>query len=260
MPMMSPSFIRIGALVAVSLCLAGCGRSESFRYKLTLAVNTPDGAKRGSSVTEWDFWEVSIPERGTPHRLRGEALYLDLGPGARPLIALLTSHLHEKPGGTVWDWLPGDNVLSRLYGPRSADFMNEIARLARMRGPRAITSADLPDLVTFADVNDPKSVIEVDPNDLQATLGPNVTWNAITFEMTDEPVTKGIELKLPWIPYYWCGMLDGARYNDKRTLANTLSTADFDSSDESRERIRQKLRGDIELECWKSRTEWLSHR
>jgi hypothetical protein len=73
--------------------------------------------------------------------------------------------------------------------------------------------------------------------------------------MTDEP-----ELKLPWIPYYWCGMLDGARYKDKRTLANTLSTADFDQSDESMESIRKKLRGDINLECSKSRTEWLSYR
>jgi len=91
-----PSLLRMAAVLAIAVTLAGCGRSASFRYKLTLAVNTHDGLKRGSSVTEWAFWEVSIPARGTPHKLRGEALYLDLGPGARPLIALLTSHLHEK--------------------------------------------------------------------------------------------------------------------------------------------------------------------
>lgn len=85
MPMISLRLIRLAMVGLLALGLAGCGRSESYRYKLTLAVNTPDGVKRGSTVTEWIFWEVSIPERGTPHKLRGEALYLDLGPGARPL-------------------------------------------------------------------------------------------------------------------------------------------------------------------------------
>ena len=71
-----------------------------------------------------------------------------------------------------------------------------------MRGPHKITPADLPDLVTFADINDPKSVIEVHPNNLHAALGPNISWNEITFESTDESVSKGIELKLPWLPAY----------------------------------------------------------
>lgn len=220
----------MAAVLTIAVTLAGCGRSESYRYKLTLAVNTPDGVKRGSSVTEWVFWEVSIPARGTAHKLRGEALYLERGPGMRPLIALLTSHLHERRRGTVLDW-SGGGLLSRLYGLPSEDFMDHIAHLARMRGPHRIDPEDLPDLVTFADVNDPNSVIEVDPNDLQATLGPNVTWNEITLESTDEPVTQGIETKLHWIPTYHDKMLDGAHYHDKRTLANTLSTADFHQTD-----------------------------
>ena len=78
--------------------MTGCGKSESYRYKLTLAVNTPAGVKRGSSVVEVSFYEVSVPARGTMHKLHGEALYLDLGSGARPLIALLTSRLHPKYG------------------------------------------------------------------------------------------------------------------------------------------------------------------
>jgi hypothetical protein len=96
--MPSLPFMRLGALVVMSLCLAGCGRTESYSYKLTMAVNTPDGIKRGSSVVEVMFYKVSFPERGTMHKLRGEALYLDLGPGARPLIALLTSRLHPTYG------------------------------------------------------------------------------------------------------------------------------------------------------------------
>src|SRR4051794_206608 len=96
--MLSLSSMRLGALVVMTLCLAGCGRTESYQYKLTLAVDTPDGVKRGSSVVEVAFWPVSIPARGVMHKLRGEALYLDLGSSRRPLIALLSSALHPKYG------------------------------------------------------------------------------------------------------------------------------------------------------------------
>ena len=117
--MTSLSFLRLAAVVLIGVCLAGCGKSESYRYKLTLAVNTPDGIKRGSSVVEVQFWDVSIPARGTMHKLRGQALYLDLGSGARPLIALLTSQLHPKYGNDLrWsrDAGPGGKLLSD--GPR----------------------------------------------------------------------------------------------------------------------------------------------
>jgi hypothetical protein len=231
--MTSSFLIRIIAVAAMSFCLASCGRTESYRYKLTLAVNTPDGIKRGSSVVEDVFWNFWFPEKGIGHKLRGEALYLDLGLGGRPLIALLTSQLHPKYGKEQsWsrDGGPTRNLLSRLYdvtSPPSASVWNYISEIARMRGAHKITADDLPDLVTFADTNDPKSVLEVDPNNLQAALGPNVSWNEITLESTDEPITKGIELKLPWIPAYYEGTLDGERYSARKTLANTLSTADF---------------------------------
>src|ERR1700733_455083 len=233
MPMISPFFIRLGALVSIGLCLAGC--SQSYRYKLTLAVNTPQGIKRGSSVVEDVFSNVSIPARGITHRLHGEALYLDLGPGARPLIALLTSSIHDKYGvERRWtkDAGPNDNLLAQLYGQPSADFMDNVARLGRLRGPRRITPADLPDLVTFADVNDPKSVIEVNPNDLPATLGQNVTWNEVTLEMTDEPITTGITARLPWLSASFEKKLrrDGSDHGAKHELANKLSSFDFDQT------------------------------
>jgi hypothetical protein len=119
----------------------------------------------------------------------------------------------------------------RLYGQApSRDLMDNVSLLARMRGPRRISRADLPDLVTFADVNNPNSVIEVDRNNLQATLGANIAWDEITLESTDEPVTTGIKAKLPWLPTYYDKMLDGHHYHDEATLADTLSTAAFDQS------------------------------
>ena len=51
------------------------------------------------------------------HNLRGEASYLDLRSGRRPLIALLTSRLHPKYGKELrWtlDAGPDDNLLTRF--------------------------------------------------------------------------------------------------------------------------------------------------
>jgi hypothetical protein len=112
----------------------------------------------------------------------------------------LTSFLHGNNPNWTRDWGPAAPFLLQLYGKdRSGDFFDWARRIAESRGPRPITPADLPDLVTFPDVNDPKSVVEVDPNDLGATLGPGVEWRAITLEVTDEPVTNGIAEKLRWL-------------------------------------------------------------
>lgn len=235
--MTSLSFLRLAAVVLIGVCLAGCGKSESYRYKLTLAVNTPDGIKRGSSVVEVQFWDVSIPARGTMHKLRGQALYLDLGSGARPLIALLTSQLHPKYGNDLrWsrDAGPGGKLLSD--GPILPDMRDYVAQLARARGPHKITPSDLADLVTFADVNDPATVIEVDPNNIETTLGAGVSWNEITLEGTDEPVTTGIEAKLPWLREYFEKNLrldgDSLIITARKELANKLGWDDFDQSDD----------------------------
>jgi hypothetical protein len=261
-------FLRLAASAVIALAVAGCGRTEAYRYKLTMAVNTPDGVKRASSVVGVVFWAVSIPERGIMQKLSGAALYLDLGPGRRPLIALLTSYLHPKgnSGTSYTDFIksirwsrefgPSNNLLSELYGspakwdpgvpswdPKPGNsytdhYMNNVRRIAHMRGPHRIVSNDLPDLVTFADINDPKTVILVDPDDLEATLGPGVSWNEITLEMTDEPITNGLVTKLPWLraSFQRNLMLDGSSASfqtvdgAKKGPGNRLSWYEFDQS------------------------------
>jgi hypothetical protein len=76
----------------------------------------------------------------------------------------------------------------------------------RCRRPFPIAAADLPDLVTFGDVNNPKSVMLVEPNNLSATLGQGVSWRSMTLQVTDEPLTKGIGEHLPWIRGYQLNM------------------------------------------------------
>jgi hypothetical protein len=83
----------------VSLALAGCGPrpDASYRYKLTISVETPEGMKTGSNVVELDYYETAS---GAPHRTYGQALVLDLG-ASGTLVALLTQGGREGWGGTI---------------------------------------------------------------------------------------------------------------------------------------------------------------
>ncbi len=83
---------RVMIFLCVASALAGCGRSASYRYKLALTLNTPDGVKTASNVVEINAFDVTMPARGIGHKTTGQALYVDLGTGRRPLIALFDSH------------------------------------------------------------------------------------------------------------------------------------------------------------------------
>jgi hypothetical protein len=229
------------AVLAAALAMAAlptmCKQNPGFKYKLTLSVETPEGVKSAYNVVEITHGTVVIVANGgTVTHARGEALYLDLGPGRRPLVALIT-HTYNASNPLGWAEVTPFNVLQKAYGEKHTDYGDNYEYLAKMvqyRGAKEIAPPDLPDLVTFADVNDPKSVMAVDANDLAATLGPGVKWKSITLEVTDEPLTSGIEKRLGWLTglkndrTHGDLLLDGQPYGHSGgDLANSLSWTNF---------------------------------
>ena len=84
---------RVGrwSALAATVTLAGCGLlqpSETYRYRVTVEVQTPQGLRSGSSV-----WDVKaregrgIPDTAIRSKVRGEAVLTELRGG--PLFALL---------------------------------------------------------------------------------------------------------------------------------------------------------------------------
>ena len=134
-------------------------------------------------------------------------------------------------------WSNGPTYLmARLYGDPIKTMeqqFGEYAALAKPRKPVELQPMDLPVLATFEDVNDPNSVRRVDPNDIAATLGPGVHWRKITIETTNEPITIGIEKKLPWltklapVQHLDGGILGYFDGQPNYTFANSLQTYDF---------------------------------
>jgi hypothetical protein len=81
----------LATMLAVAVGLSACfSPVYKHRYRLTIAVDTPDGRKTGSSVIEASHTiSTSLATRGSGVTgVRGEAVYVDLGQG-RQVIALL---------------------------------------------------------------------------------------------------------------------------------------------------------------------------
>jgi hypothetical protein len=177
------------------------------KYRLTVEVETPAGLKTASSI-------LSVrPNRsyggtGTGSsfpQTRGDALVLDLGEG-RNLIALLA---YGDDGGNFDDssFLP-----TRLLGAhdRRISFRNvkEFAGAPAVPVPQS----QRPVFVSFANLADPKTARRVDAEQLEASFGrgyrlrdvslsivPNGFWPIDFGGALGEPVTRGIEQKLPWL-------------------------------------------------------------
>ncbi len=231
---MNKTWVRllwVGMVVlGIGALLKGCGLvgdSATYRYKLTLSVDTPDGVKTGFSVVEitreqyGQAWKMmsSGAERAT-----GEALYLDLGPGRRPLIALLTFNqflkggpeatdgfMHPRPARGWGEQAPTSllTALSGGSGERAKysgdDIVDEVRRLQSIHDVFQLAPKELPNLVTFGDINDPKTVALVDPDNLEETLGPGMKWRSATIEVVssqESSLTTGIKKRLPWVDDY----------------------------------------------------------
>ena len=171
------------------------------KYRLAVEVETPDGVKSASGV-------MSVhPDRGYSRKgstlTKGDAVWVDLG-GGKNLVALL-AHLDDK--GLELD---GMNFVA-LRAFNAAGRKTTFNAMNRMTGTAQVTGALIPVLAAFSDVSDSATMRTVKPDDLAATYGngfalrgvsveavPNGFWPLDFGGVLGEPVTRGIEAKLPW--------------------------------------------------------------
>lgn len=184
-------------ICAAALLLAGCGSTDKLRYKTTIEVETPEGLRTGSAVREITVrTPPSIPMLGEDKgsvRVRGEAVAVDLANG-RTLFALLKSGDGnvDYAGRDVW-------FLFRELGEAAPEGVIELwPAKPETKAPRIGNPLSM--LAAFRDISDPKTVEQVDPANLAVSFGPGVRLKRIIIERTREPVTKGIEKRLGWLP------------------------------------------------------------
>ncbi|MWV28738.1 hypothetical protein [Aurantiacibacter rhizosphaerae] len=232
-------------VLLAALSLGGCGVAQDephdsgppdYRYRLTVEVDTPEGVRSGSSVIEvtqrLGRSGASPAHQAVYRRLQGKAVAVDL-PDNRVLFALLRSDdniewasyvMQDIAPDIEWEsWSERLDNMLLLEGPQ------DLPRYWPRAGKPGTRSA-LPMLVTFGELDDPTSVERVDPDDFAASFGEGVSLKRIRVQMTDDPVTTGIEERLGWLPNYYDKMLDGQRLNSvhaEHRLANDLSQGAF---------------------------------
>lgn len=196
------------------LALAGCRDAEGgggsgwfrpIRYRLTATVETPAGER-----SEFSVIEAQTNRSITRVRARGEAVAVDL-PDGQVLFVLLRSPM-------MVDWaasLPGIPGIERdvqVHGlaERQAQLEREFDAMSRDRDVHYLWGTDvprdqvkdLPYMVHFRKLMDPKSVEQVDPDNLAKAFGGGFHLKSLTVQVTDEAVTTGIRKRLPWLGEY----------------------------------------------------------
>lgn len=184
-------------------------RPRILRSRLTLVVETPEGERSGASITQntiafpgglnkaqgYAIWSTLV----------GEAVVVDLGSRGL-LFATFESKGGLARGGmdmynAAFSAFPREKFRGETGTGRLAtdDYAAYVDELNRLKPKGELPSKYLPVLVRFRDPSDPTSVELVDPLDLAASFGLGVTLKSAFVEITDDPVTKGIEAKLPWL-------------------------------------------------------------
>ena len=206
-------FILGCALLAVTACKKDAGAEDdltasgTWRYKITVNVETPEGLKTGYAVREMSNSrsknEIDLPQATHPAKVIGEAVVVDLGQRGK-LFALLSGYEYgpDHANTILYKVFPSGSGGNSAAGIR---FYRDLKA-----GPKAMTPGQYPKLVMFKDINDPKTLtlvmkIEKDVSKgwdqaeyfvradrFEELFGEGVKLKDITMEMTEEPVTWGV--------------------------------------------------------------------
>ncbi len=217
---------KLGIIALILLGIYGFWKmsypSGTFRYRLTLVVDDNGKQVIASSVRQVTVRDGPrlTPESNPTTTLHGEAVVVDLGEKG-VFFALLRSKDSVDYGyNIVYDAFPN------LGGTTPKG----IRAYSNLKAKKELSFDKIPMLVRFRNINDPKTVELVDPNDLEKTFGKGVKLVSATLEMTDENVTTGVEKWLPWIGEYRNKLFDGNTImtgDAKNRLANDLGTGAF---------------------------------
>jgi len=210
---------------SAAVLLSGCGLMSSrasYRFRMTVEVETPNGLRTGSSVYEFTAAKKKMrflaEEVSGGVRTRGEATIIDLD-GGPVFVTLVSPDAVESLGSGATDTL-----LATLSDNGGDDYIAAIDKLGGWFADPV--SAELPRekwplMVRFGDLNDPASAQPVNADVIGV--------KRIFLETTRDEVTVGIRKRLGWLyeDLPNGNVISGPTKNPKFKM--TLRKYDFDS-------------------------------
>ena len=174
----------------------------SYRYRLSLAIEADGKVHTGSSVIEI-IWSggPEIGDVGPYHpTIRGQATLVNLGNNSAIVAPLLNGESYgPAPDGALsalW-------IVPRAFGTNSA--LEQLPDLPRLTGRRQLSANNMPRLIWFADVADPKTARKVLATEIPGALvdpngvaKPKARLIDAYVEITRDPIVVDIDKKLAW--------------------------------------------------------------
>lgn len=174
--------------------------TASYRYRLSIAVETDGQVHSGSSVIE--VWYGFNPKWVPPAwgvynvRIEGQAVLIDLG-ARGALVAALAGEFYDRTTVTA-EYLAG-----RAFLPEARDLngyvptLERVRKLSRMQGRADLASDNLPALIWFSDPSNLATAKQVAPENFASIIGDATRLVSAQVEITHDPIVIDIDKKLP---------------------------------------------------------------
>ena len=180
---------------------------RSWKYKMTVVVETPEGDYSGSAVRQItnSVPPIDLPDAGNPADLKGEAVVVDLGERG-VLFAILTDDTRRQFYRAFP--LPGKTNSAGATTAEGIRYHNNLPIGAK---GKINMDEHRTKFVTFIDMDNPKSVTpvltwilnraknhprggyyEIKENRIEEIFGEGVRIKDITIEITNDPIEWGI--------------------------------------------------------------------
>jgi hypothetical protein len=197
------------------LTIAGCGKSYTYKYRITVSVRDHGKLKAASNVVAVKE-SIGLDRNPGYAVLCGEAVVIPLQDGKYLFALLKGAGQSVVPGKYQWRSGPTGVLLNRL-GLETQWSRNDkgLLKLPVTRTPVDLYYYEMPDFVTFANLRDPITITSVNPENPEPALGNNVHIEKVTLQVTDEKVTRGsVKPLLPWL-VSGNAFIDGSRLGER---------------------------------------------
>ncbi len=198
------NFKYVGPLLLLAALVIGDQiriNRPNHKYRLTVEVETPQGVKSASGIMA--VHPDRSYSRGGKTSTRGDAVFVDLG-GGKNLVVLLAHSDKSLELDEI------NYVALRAY--KAAGQNVSFNQMSRMTGTVPVKGEVIPVLVSFADPADPATARVVPSDGIEAVLGQGIRLRGMSAEVVPngvwpldfggplgDPVTRGIEARLPWL-------------------------------------------------------------
>lgn len=180
------------AIIAVAvLAYKTAYPTYSHRYRLTIAIEIDGQTYTGSSVIEARW--VGQPTLGSASpfipKVRGQGALVDLGSRGAIVAAL---HPPSYRDGSV-----GADILAIRAFHITGGF-DAYRLITLQRGRRDLDRGNMPLLIWFSDISDPRTARPITADSFPDLFGPNARLAAAYVEMTGEQPRVDLDQRLSW--------------------------------------------------------------